>query len=350
VKTNYAIVRHLRAIPYHKEKAYIPQSVFTVMAETIPFLLNSLKITAGLLYPYPSEFEPILFESKDGTPICCLVATKKEPAPALIIVHGFFSCKNSLLIQDLAFKAFYEWGFHVLVLDLRGCGESARFSNAPMSFGYRESDDILQAALILDSNELVTGVGVIGFGTGGASALLATSRSGVQGPIAGGVMSVCTFSSARRALDSFSRLSGKELPPITLRLVLKLMLGIKTAFSGPKPLFDFEKYVREVTAQYYEIEEDELLMKSSPINSIRRIEVPCILVHSQNDQVIPVKDALEIESEARDNPMVEVLVIPDGGHTLHQIRCKDWFYRIVKAFFTYWGEFAKESINKNSVK
>jgi predicted alpha/beta-fold hydrolase len=94
-----------------------------------------------------------------------------------------------------------------------------------------------------------------------------------------------------------------------------------------------------VAAQYYEISDEELYRKASPVNVVGDMEVPCVIVHALDDQVVPITEAYDMLAAAVDNPMVDALVVPAGGHALYQIACAGWFYRSLETFFTYWAEF-----------
>lgn len=70
--------------------------------------------------------------------------------------------------------ALVESGYHVLMFDLRNHGESA--AAGPMTFGYRESLDLLGALDYLDGRSDVGSVGLVGFGMGANAALYALTR------------------------------------------------------------------------------------------------------------------------------------------------------------------------------
>lgn len=341
VKTMSEVMEALCRIPF---KARVPRLLATLAVlaqDAVPMVLNTNRATTGFIYPYPDTFEPEMIESQDGTPICCLLALQpgKQSRPALILVHGLFATKNTRSIQSLALSAYYDWGFHVLALDLRDHGDSGRFSDAPVSWGYRESDDIMAAAEYLESIEAVSTVGVCGVSMGATSALLAAARSRLDRPLAGGVVALNGYSDAERALEYISTFGGGSLDEMATGLFFRLMLLIKTVLDGPMPLSDFREYVRQVTCQYYEATETEVYAKASPVNYIREVEVPCLAIHAEDDQVVPVLEAEDLAAAAADNPMFASLILPRGGHALYGAVSRRWFRETLRTFFTYWGEF-----------
>ena len=330
----------LKEVPFKKRLPRWLAALAFAAAESLPCLLGINRVTSGVVYPYPPVFEPVMFESQDGTPLCGYLAVQpsSDPGPSLILAHGLFSSKNSAAVQALALRAYYRWGFHVLALDLRNHGDSSRLSGAPTSLGYRESDDILAAARFLASIDRVNTVAVVGTGIGASSALLAAGRTTPDRPLAGGVVAVNGYARASREAEFLSATGRPWSPAYAIRLRFGLVLLLKTVTCGPRPVTDLRRYIREVAAQYYEISEEELYRKASPAGAVSAIEVPCLIIHSRDDPVIPVAEARELEALASENPMVGVLVAPAGGHAMYQAVSPGWFYTVLETFLRYWGE------------
>jgi len=341
IKTMSELMQMLEAIPFHPRLSRQLATALLTFIDTVPMLLNTNRATAGLVYPYPEVFEPVMLESQDGTTVCGLLGMQPgaDQKPALIIVHGLFGSKNNYPIQELALEAYYRWGLHVCVLDLRNFGDSSRFSEAPTCWGYRESDDILAAAEYLGSIEQVSTVGVCASSMGAASALLAAARSRVDWPLTGGVVALNGFADARRVVEHVSTM-GHTVEGFLIWLTFRALLLLKTTLSGPGPFQDLRKYTREVSSQYYELTEQELYRKASPIHSAAGIEVPCLVIHARDDLIVPVAEAEELAAAVKDNPMVGVLILPAGGHAQYQLTCRRWFYSTLKTFFLYWGEWS----------
>ena len=55
--------------------------------------------------------------------------------PGLIVVHGLFSSRRFDYVRQIAVRAYYEWGFNVLALDLRSFGLTNLTSAAPTTVG-----------------------------------------------------------------------------------------------------------------------------------------------------------------------------------------------------------------------
>jgi pimeloyl-ACP methyl ester carboxylesterase len=343
VKTMSEAMELLEKIEFRASFPGPLSSAVSIFIDLIPSVLSATRITAGLVYPYPRSFEPIMLESQDGTPVCGHLALQCGEArrPALILASGAAASKNAGWVLSLALRAYYDWGFHVLAMDLRNRGDSGRFSEAPTSWGYRESDDILAAADYLDSLEIVSTVGMCGAGMAGSASLIAAGRSRLDRPLAGGVVAIGAYA---EAATEVARLSGRSIaaPVASLRRLLqRLLLFFKTLADGPRAFFDPARYTREVSCQYYEMAESDLYSKASPVNMMSEIEVPCLLVHARDDLMSPVGDAHDLLAAAGENPMVSAMIVPSGAHELYGPGTRGWLSETLETFFTYWGEFGR---------
>ena len=341
VKTMCEVMEKIRAIPFKPRISHQVAAAALTLVDAVPMLLNMSRTTAGIIYPYPSVFEPVMLQSQDGTPICGLLAMQPGAGqkPSIVFVHGLFGSKNAYATQALALKAYYDWGFHVFALDLRNLGDSSRFSEAPTCWGYRESDDILAAAEYLESIDQVSTVALCGGSMGAASALLAAGRSRLDGPLSGGVIALNGYADAERIVDYISTVSRPWVKRSIICFFFRLLLLLKTSLGGPRAIVDFKKYTREVSAQYYEVSDSDLYRKASPVNFVGEIEVPCLVIHAVDDLIVPVREAEELQAAAKDNPVFDVMIMPGGGHALYAANDPGWFYKVLKTFFTYWGEY-----------
>jgi len=341
VKTMSEVMEKLGRIRFGRSRSRFLATAEALLLETVPTVMNTNRVTSGLVYPYPLSFEPVMIESQDGTPVCGLLGLQPGDAgrPGLVIVHGLFGCKNQFMPMSLALKAYYRWGFNVFVLDLRNFGDSGRFSEAPTSWGFRESDDILAAADYLESIDCVSTVGVCGVSMGAASALIAASRSRLDTPLSGGVVALNGYGDVFNAIDYISGDRSRDPEELSVSLFFRLMMYMKTLMSGPRAISDFREYTRQVAGQYYEIGAEELMRKASPVNVMREIEVPCLIIHAEDDTIVPPSEAALLIEAAADNPMVDSLVVPGGSHALYQLTNRRWFYETLETFFSYWAEF-----------
>lgn len=138
------------------------------------------------LYGSPRDFQVIMqkpmwsdekWKNSDSTQSVGWFLSQNKPAPAIILSHSYESNRSELL--TLSFEL-WKAGYHVLVYDLRGHGES------PVSWsglGTYEKDDLLSAIKFVKSRKSDSGqdlldgrIGLYGAGLGGYVSLVASSQ------------------------------------------------------------------------------------------------------------------------------------------------------------------------------
>jgi pimeloyl-ACP methyl ester carboxylesterase len=138
------------------------------------------------LYGTPRDFQIILqrpmwydekWKNSDSTQSVGWFLSRDKAAPAIILSHGYGANRSDLL--TLAFEL-WKSGFHVLVYDLRGHGESpVKWSG----LGTYEKDDLLSAIKFLKERKNESGqllldgrVGLYGVDVGGYISLVASAQ------------------------------------------------------------------------------------------------------------------------------------------------------------------------------
>lgn len=139
------------------------------------------------LYGSPRDFQIIMqkpiwsdekWKNADGTQSVGWFLTQGKPAPAIILTHGYGSNRSDLLTLGVEL---YKAGFHILMWDMRGHGES------PVNWsglGSYEKDDLLSAIKFLKEmktaagQELLDGrIGLYGVDLGGYVSLAASAEN-----------------------------------------------------------------------------------------------------------------------------------------------------------------------------
>ncbi len=192
-----------------------------------------------------------------------------EPAPAVLVLHGWGG--NAAHMLPLA-PTLHEAGLHVMVMDARnhGLSEHDTFTSMP-----RFAEDLRVAVDHLRSRDDVTGVGVIGHSVGAAAAIYAAA----EGADVDAVVAVSSFAHPGELMER-----NFTLPrPVTWTLlrIIEAMIGHR----------------------YGEI---------APRSRIGEISVPLMLVHGDQDEVVPVGDSVELHDLLPDS---ELLIVEGGGHS-----------------------------------
>jgi pimeloyl-ACP methyl ester carboxylesterase len=138
------------------------------------------------LYGSPRDFQIIMqkpiwsdekWKNSDGTQTVGWFLTQGKPAPAVILSHAYGSNRSDLLTLGVEL---YKAGFHILLYDMRGHGES------PVTWsglGTYEKEDLLSSIKFLKDMKTTTGqdlvdgrIGLYGVDLGGYVSLVASSE------------------------------------------------------------------------------------------------------------------------------------------------------------------------------
>jgi len=202
------------------------------------------------------------------------------PAPAIVILHGWGGTGADML--PIA-PGIHDLGMHSLFLDARthGLSDDEDFMSMP-----RFAEDLETGLAWLVARDDVTTIGVIGHSVGAAATILAASRN----PDIDAVVAVASFAHPEELL-------WRAIPypvPVkwTLLRIIRQMIGVS----------------------YDDI---------APRNRIADIQAPVLLLHGEDDEVIPVADAYTIHESL---PSCRLIVVPKGKHS------------DLEAFSPYFGE------------
>ena len=332
-----AVVDELQAIP-HKLRPWRLATLRKGLPDTLLFLLAQKRQTMNLGYDYPRQFEYQRIEGADGVPIAASVAVHDEPRPGLVVVHGLFSTRQFDYVRKIAVRAYYEWGFNVAAIDLRSFGVTELLSDAPSTAGWKEGEDIVAAARHLKAAGS-TSVGAVGISLGASSVLNASYADGALEALDGGVLAICGPADTRSAAERLDRPVPLNHPFFPIRQFFETMLVSKVRnLRWPAEVADFTTLIEEVVAPYYGIDADEVYERSSAKNRIAETPVPLLVLHGEDDEIIPVKHAHTLEEAAADNPNVRVWIVPGGAHAAFDVIDSDWTYAVYRRFFE---EFAR---------
>jgi len=193
----------------------------------------------------------------------------EAPAPAVVILHGWGGTSADMLPVA---PGLHDLGFHSLFLDARthGLSDDEDFMSMP-----RFAEDLETALVWLVNRDDVTTIGAVGHSIGAAATILAASRN----PDIDAVVAVASFAHPEELL-------WRAIPypaPVkwTLLRAIRQMIGVS----------------------YDDI---------APRNRIADIQVPVLLMHGEDDDVIPVDDAISIHDNL---PSCQLIIVPKGTHS-----------------------------------
>ncbi len=340
------------------------------LLDIAPMYFDTGTLLRGRFYRYPRHFHETLIPVLEGTPISGILGLHhaKLPRPGLVIVHGLMNSKRQDQVRPLTIKAFYDWGFNVCAIDLRGFGRSAESVSVPSAAGGIEAGDVMDVVRYLRRFPHFTSIGLLGFSLGGGTVIKVAASREAPDLIDGGVMAISP------PIDFEAALSRFEDPPEDhehlmtyhfFRYLIRRMLTHaeimrwarkKLKAEGGDPNIDgFRSYLRNLVAWGYlghgfdsssdpDALLDKLLKLTSPKRDLARVKVPTLVLHAKDDPITPVseQDVKELEHLGRESRFLHCHFTERGGHTAFQVLDPKWYYEVIRKYFTYWGAWETE--------
>jgi predicted alpha/beta-fold hydrolase len=340
-RTMEALMADLRAIPnhvHHSELAMVRKG----LPDISTFVLAQQREAANLGYAYPAAFSDHIFEGADGEHIGASVGLQGEDTgrPGLVVVHGLFSSRRFDYVRQIAVRAYFEWGFNVLALDLRTFGLTNLTSQAPTTAGWKEGQDVMAAARYLKELGATT-VGAVGISLGGSAALGACHAEGATEALDGGVLAVSPPADTKAMAKRLSRRLPRSHAAYALNQGFWAMLTSRVRQSRWEEVEDFADPIERISAPYYGVEPDELWRRSSAKEHIADAKVPVLILHPEDDGIIPVEHARKLADAAEGNDRVRVWILPGGGHGAIDVVDRRWFYAVLRGFFERWAGYGR---------
>jgi predicted alpha/beta-fold hydrolase len=337
-----ALMRELEAIPHHLHPSRAAQ-LRKGLPDLTPFVLAQHREAANFGYSYPRQFTDHVFRGADGEGIAATIGLHETVRPGLIVVHGLFSSRRFDYVREIAVRAYFEWGFNVAAVDLRSFGLTNLTSQAPSTVGWKEGEDLVCAGRYLKDLG-ATSVGALGISLGGSAVLGACHLEGAAEALDGGILAVSPPADARKMAERLSRRLPLRHPgyPISFGFWSMLTSRIREA-RWPEDVSSFLDPVERVFAPHYGVSPDELWRRASARNHIHEAKVPVLILHPEDDPIIPVEHARMLAAAARGNDRVRVWILPGGAHGALDAVDRGWTYSVYRAFFERWARYAERS-------
>lgn len=339
-RTMDALMRDLEALP-HRLRPSATAQLRKGLPDWTPFVLAQHRHTVGLGYSYPSQFRHDHLAGADGERIAAMVALQEEERPGLVVVHGLFSNRLFDYVREIAVRAYYDWGFNVAALDMRSFGLTELLSHAPSTAGWKEGEDLIRAALHL--KELgATSAGAVGISLGASPALAASHLPVAEEALDGGILAIAAPADTRRAAERLSRRVPRSHPAYAFNRMFAAMLRSRVrAGRWPDTIDTLVEPIEAIAAPYYGVSADEIWERSSARNHIAGARVPVLVLHAEDDMIIPVEHARMLESAAAGNELVRVWVLPGGAHAAFDAQDRRWTYTVYRRFFERWADYGR---------
>jgi pimeloyl-ACP methyl ester carboxylesterase len=235
-------------------------------------------------------------------------------------------------------RAFFEWGFNVAAVDLRSFGLTGLMNEAPSSGGWKEGEDLIAVARELKRLG-ATSVGALGISLGASSVLGASHPEGAEDALDGGILAVSPPADIDHATERLSRDVPLKHPGYALNYGFRAMLLSRVRGSRWPDVTRLNEALDQVSAAYYDLDVEEIRRRSSAVNHIAEARVPVLILHPEDDHVIPVRHARMLAEAAAGNDLVRVWTLPGGGHGALDAIDRGWTYSVYRQFFERWAAY-----------
>jgi predicted alpha/beta-fold hydrolase len=264
-----------------------------------------------------SPGEPRTFEVESGIRVLtrCNWQPERTSHPTLLLVHGLEGSAESSYMRGTSYKAFHH-GMNVVRMNLRNCGGSMHLT--PTLYNAGLSADVIKIVRELNEENL-RNIFIAGTSLGGNIVMKAAGELGSEGPqLLAGVAAVspsidldaCVTAMERPSNRRYERHFLKTLKrkirekakahpdryDVSLLEKINSMRSFDDAFTAPAGGYG-------TAANYY--------ATASAINVVHKIQVPTLIIASQDDPLIPFSI---FEHAALQNNNIELLATKYGGH------------------------------------
>ena len=272
-------------------KAFIFIVLFLILFSLFTFYMSihPQKIITDLLpSDFGLEYEEITFKSADGIKLNGWFLPNNKTRATIIVMHGYPADKANLL----GIAEFLAKDFNVFLLDFRNFGKSeGKYTTA----GYLEKNDLSGAISYLEKEKNITKIGLYGFSLGGAVALMVPHNN---------VKAIVTDS-------AYAKLSHMVEHMYRIFFILKYPLIYLTKLYG---------------ILFLKMDLDDV----NPVDNIKSIKVPILLVHAERDSQIPVNEAYLLHNASKKS---ELWIVENADHGMtHSINPEKYEKRVLEFF------------------
>ena len=267
---------------------------------------------------HPRE-EERLFEVEPGVRLLarCRWQADRTSRPTLLLLHGLWGSAASSYVLGTAGLG-YQAGMNIVRLNQRNCGGTEHLT--PTLYHSGLSGDLRAVVGELLDRARLPGVFVVSFSMGGNLALKMVGEAGTRAP--SGLLGICAIS----PLIDLSETARYIERPSNRFYQWRFVQGLKTMMLRKKELYPELYDVRELSCvrtvrdfdelytavQWGFADAEDYYAKASSLGFLATIRVPTLVVHAQDDPLVPYAPLARLERQG--NPNVLMVSPSRGGH------------------------------------
>lgn len=233
--------------------------------------------------------EPITFASDSGTTVHGWWCPIQNSRGTVLLLPGIRANRLSMVERARFLR---RANYSVLLIDFQATGET---TGDHITFGWKESRDVLAAINFVHQTNPTGPVAIIGSSLGGVAALLATPPLTVDALVLEEVYPTIEIATRNR-MENYLGAFGRTLTPLLLSQ-LQWLLGISVS-------------------------------QLRPVEHIEHVECPMFIISGENDRNTRPNDTRMLVERAR-NPK-EVWFVPNVGHVdLHRAARQEYEMRVL---------------------
>jgi alpha-beta hydrolase superfamily lysophospholipase len=233
--------------------------------------------------------KPVTFASDSGATVYGWWCPIQNAKGAVLLLPGIRANRLSMVERARFLR---RAGYSVLLIDFQATGET---KGDHITFGWRESQDVLAARDFIRQSNPKIPAAIIGSSLGGVAALLATPPLKIDALVLEEVYPTIEIA-ARNRMENYLGLFGRRLTPLLLNQ-LQWRLGVSAS-------------------------------QLRPVDHIENVECPLLIISGENDRNTRPTDTRMLVERAR-NPK-DVWFVPNVGHVdLHRAAREEYETRVL---------------------
>ncbi|MDD4734243.1 MAG: alpha/beta hydrolase [Bacilli bacterium] len=228
-------------------------------------------------FEYESRYEDVYITSRDGLKLHAYQIENFENSSWVIIAHGYAGNADDMIYNA---RKFYNMGLNVIVVDLRGHGQS---EGNYIGMGWKDRRDIVDWINYILTDNPNDNIILYGVSLGASAVMMTTGEKLPQNVKLAIEDSGCT--SAWELFEYQLKLK-KSLPPFLVISSAEVVTFIKNGY---------------------------FLGLASSVKQLSNNKLPILFIHGDKDEVVPLEMLDKLYNST--TSFKEKLIVEDAGHT-----------------------------------